>query len=98
MTHVQVKREPKSGEKRAQIIDFLCYFILIDVYMCVCLCAHTYVGAHRGQKKALGPLKLETQPVVGCLVWVLEVKLWSSVRTTGALNSRATLLVPNHLH
>lgn len=85
-----MKREPKS----------FVYFILIDVSMCVCLCAHTYVGAQRGQKKALGPLEL-IQAVVGCLVWVLEVTLWSSARRTGALDSRAPLLAnsftPNNL-
>lgn len=34
--------------------------------MCVCVC-----GACRGQKKALGPLKLELQAVMSHLMWVL---------------------------
>jgi hypothetical protein len=39
----------------------------------VSVCAE--VCAHRGQKRALDPLVLELQMIVGCMMWVLGTEL-----------------------
>lgn len=41
---------------------------------------HLGTGAHRGQKRALEPLELKFQVVVGHVAWRLATKLWSFVR------------------
>lgn len=49
--------------------------------MCMCL----YVGAHRGQKRVLGPLELELQAGVNCLMWVLGKEHGVSERAASVL-------------
>lgn len=49
----------------------------------VCLCILCVYGAHRGQKRVLGPLELEIQELVSCHV--------SSRSETSALKGRASL-------
>lgn len=53
------------------------------VFVSMC---QVWAGPHRGQKRALDPLKLELHTVVSHTVWVLETKLWSSVRAASTHN------------
>lgn len=61
--------------------------LLLIVCMCVSECGdmHMSAGALRVQRYHI-TLKLESQVVVGCLMWVLGIKIWSSARALTALN------------
>jgi hypothetical protein len=54
------------------------------------------VGTHREKKKVSGPLELDLQAVVSCLVWVLGRKLRSSGRAMSTLDLGA--ISPALLH
>lgn len=50
--------------------DFLLFSIMHMLYECLCACS-----ALRSQKRALGPLELEWQCAMSCLMWVLGTQL-----------------------
>lgn len=56
------------------------------VYECmyICMYVHHVCGALGGHKRVLGPLELELQVVMSCLMWVSEPR--SSTRTENTLN------------
>lgn len=43
-------------------------------------------GTHGSQQGVTGPLELEFQEAVSCLMWVFGTQVWSSARTLHALN------------
>lgn len=53
----------------------------------MCVYVHIYMCAvaRVGQKRVSGPLQLESQEVVSCLMYILGTKLSSSARSTVAL-------------
>lgn len=57
-----------------------------------------HTGPCGGQKKALGPLKLESQVVESHQTWVLGTYLKSSGRAVHALNYGAISSAPSSLH
>lgn len=66
-------------------------FILIlnNIYECISICDYVYVaagGACRGQKRALDPLGLELQAVVGHHMWGSGNRTWVSGRAVHASN------------
>lgn len=63
------------------------YFKNISLSLCVCV--HTYAtcgGIHGGKKRALDPLELKLQVVVGNSIWFLVTELGSSAKRVCALN------------
>lgn len=43
----------------------MCVYVSACMYICAC------ADAHRGKKRALGPLQLKLQVIVSCRMWVL---------------------------
>lgn len=69
-------------------ICFRFIFMLCSWVFCLHVCVpHAYLCTHRGQKRALDPLKLELRAAL----LVLGTQPGSSTRTTNALNPRAIL-------
>lgn len=59
-----------------------CLFLLFYLCVCVAVCEH---GGGCCQKRPSESLKLDSQAVVSCLVWVLGTEPRSSWRAAGAL-------------
>lgn len=64
------------------------YFKNISLSLCACVRTHMpHVGGiHGGKKRALDPLELKLQVVVGNSIWFLVTELGSSAKRVCALN------------
>lgn len=66
----------------AQVHYLELWRMICFVFMCVCVFAYVHVGAHRSEKKVLGPLELELQVALSYVLWVLRTELGSSARAS----------------
>lgn len=73
---------------------FKIYFIVNDVYVCVCVYMYTRIQNLQRPKESIGSLGARVTDSFDLHMWVLGSKPGSSVRVVFVLNCRAISLAP----